>query len=239
MHDTSPVQQIPARLFHNRHTGGSRRPGPIIRAFVSRREGADNIVRDRILNVPWVFRVVRGILDPGQTKPLRRFLAQVSHASLLDIGCGLGTLSRMTDKRYAGLDAVPDYIDYAQRHFGAPSKKFVVGDAFNLDPGLGSFDVVALVNFIHHFSDEEVRRILAGLRAVSPRTVMVADVALDRAGPLFRRVVGPLDRGAHFRSRSDQRALLEKGGCRIEREDGYRSRNRLYPHSILLAAYPG
>jgi SAM-dependent methyltransferase len=209
----------------------------MIRAVASPRGAGDNIVRDRILTVPWVFRAVRGILDPGQIDPLRRFLAQVPHDSLLDIGCGLGTLSRMTDQRYTGLDAVPDYIDYAESHFGAPTKRFVVGDAFNLDPGLGRFHVVALVNFIHHFSDDEVGRILTGLRGVSPAHVMVVDVALDRAGPLFHRVLAPLDRGAHFRSRSDQRALLEGAGCRIEREAGYRSRNRLYPHSILLAGY--
>jgi SAM-dependent methyltransferase len=205
---------------------------------VSQNGGAQTTARDRILNVPWLFRVVRQILDPGQQRPVRDFLAQVPHRSVLELGCGLGTMSGITDRPYMGLDLVPQYVDYAQRHFGSPTKRFAVGNALDLDPGLGDFDVVALLSFIHHFSDDEVDRILRGLRAVSPAYVLVLDLAPERAGWVFNRVLGPLDRGAHLRPQSAQRALLEAAGCRVELESGFRSTNRLNAHSLFLAAYP-
>jgi SAM-dependent methyltransferase len=194
--------------------------------------------KDNVLNRPWVFRALRGTIDPGQEKKLRKVLADVPHSSVLELGCGLGTLSGMTDRPYTGLDFVPAYIEYAQEKFGGPTKRFVVGDVFDLPEDLGSTDVVALVNFIHHFDDEQVGRILKSLRTASPRLVMIVDVALERARWRFKRVFGPLDRGDHFRTTDAQAALLEKAGCTVERRDGYDTAPRIYPHSVLIAGYP-
>jgi len=195
-------------------------------------------IADRVLNTPWVFKSLRNVIDPGQVGCLRRMLARVPHRSLLDLGCGIGSLCGMTDADYTGLDNTPSYIAYAQRHYGGPTRRFVVGDAFRLDGGLGARDAVSLINVIHHFSDEEVRRLLAGLATVAPARVLLVDVALERAGWLFRRIFGPLDRGAHFRTTAAQRALLESAGYAVEWEDGYVTGARIYPHSVLCALRP-
>jgi SAM-dependent methyltransferase len=191
-----------------------------------------------ILDIPWVFRSLRGLIDPGQAGHLKRLLARVPHASVLDLGCGIGSHCAMTEAAYTGVDASPAYVAYARRHFGGPSRRFEVGDAFALGGGLGHHDVVALINVVHHFSDDEVRGCLAGLKAVTPRRLFLVDVALEEAGILFRRVFGPLDRGGHFRTRAAQRALVESCGWRVEWEDGYATPTGIYPHSVLVAASP-
>lgn len=193
---------------------------------------------DRVLNLPWVFHSFRGVIDPGQVPRLRAILARVPHESLLDVGCGIGSHCGMTDAAYTGVDLAPSYVAYARRRYGGPRRRFETGDALALDPALGHHDVAALVNFIHHFDDDRVRRCLTALAAVTPRRLLVVDVALERTGALFRRVLGPLDRGAHFRTQPAQRALLEGAGWRVEREDGYVTGLRLYPHSVLVAAPP-
>jgi len=195
-------------------------------------------ITDQVLNTPWVFKSLLQVIDPGQVGCLRRVLARVPHRSLLDIGCGIGSLCGMTDADYTGLDNTESYITYARTHYGAPTRRFVVGDAFALDPGLGARDVVSLINVIHHFSDGEVRRLLAGLAVVAPSRVVLVDVALERTGWLFRRVFGPLDRGAHFRSTAAQRALVESAGYTVEWDDGYVTGAGIYPHSVVCALRP-
>lgn len=190
---------------------------------------------DRVLSAPWVFHAVRGLIDPGQVRHLRRLLARVPHASVLDVGCGIGSLCGMTDAPYTGVDLDAGYVAYARSTYGAPGRRFETGDALALDPALGHHDLVTLINFIHHLSDDEVRRCLTAVRAVSPARLLVVDVARERAGFLFHRIFGPHDRGAHFRTQPAQRALLEGAGWRVEWEDGYAAGIGIYPHSVLAA----
>ena len=168
---------------------------------------------------------------------MRRFMDDTPHGSVLELGCGLGNMSVITDQPYVGIDIVERYVEYAQEHFAGTNKRFMVGDALDLDPSLGHFDVVALFSFIHHLTDDEVARILEGISVVSPQYVLIVDIAPERAGWLFNHVLGPLDRGESFRTQAEQRALLEGAGCRVELESGYRSRNGVYAHSLLLASY--
>ena len=191
---------------------------------------------DGILNTPWFFHSFRGLIDPGQVRHLKAVLARIPHASLLDLGCGIGSHCGMTDGAYTGVDHTASYIAYAGRHYAAPNRRFAVGDAFALDPALGHHDVVALINVVHHFSDGEVLRCLGSLRVVTPYRVLLVDVAREKAGFLFTRIFGPADRGGHFRTQAAQRALLETAGFRLEWEDGYRTATGIYPHSVLVAA---
>jgi len=199
-------------------------------------------VAGTVLNRSRLFESLRGVLDPGLVVHLRRMLARVPHSSLLDLGCGTGNLCGMTDAAYLGVDSSPSYIRYAREHYASASasasKRFEVADAFALDGSVGCHDVAALINFVHHFSDEDVLRILRGLRAATPRHVFLVDVDMEKTTALFRLVFMPLDRGRHFRTRGAQRSLLEKAGCRVEWEDGCTSWPGIYPHSAIMAAYP-
>jgi SAM-dependent methyltransferase len=192
---------------------------------------------ERVLNTPWVFRLLRSVIDPGQPRHLRRLLARVPHASVLEVGCGVGSNCEMTDAAYTGLDLVPSYITYARAKYGGPNRRFEVGDAFSLDPALGHHDVVSFINVIHHLSDAEVRRCLAAARTVTPRFVLSVDIAAERAGYIFHRVFAPLDRGSHFRTTAAQRTLLEEDGLRIEWEARYVTATGIYPRSALLGTF--
>jgi cyclopropane fatty-acyl-phospholipid synthase-like methyltransferase len=195
-------------------------------------------VLDRLLHTPWFFEGVRNVIDPGQVSHLRRLLARVPHDSLLDIGCGVGNLCGMTDVHYLGVDRSPEYVHRAQQRYGSRTKKFLAADALRLDGSLGSFDVVSVINMIHHLSDEQVRELFRRLSAMKPGYLFVVDVALERAGWAFRHVFRRLDRGHFFRTTAAQRRLLEEGGVRVEWEDAYVEWPRIYPHSVILASFP-
>jgi len=191
-----------------------------------------------LLDEPRMYGLLRGIVDPVRIAPMRRLLGRVPHASLLDLGCGIGDLCGMTPATYTGVDASTTRIAYARRHYGIPGRRFEAGDALALDASLGHHDVVALINVVHHFSDEEVRRCLDGLKVVTPARLFLVDVALERTGWLFRRVFAPLDRGRYFRTTADLKGLLGSAGWAIEWEDRCVTAVGIYPYSVLMAKAP-
>lgn len=79
--------------------------------------------------------------------------------SLLDIGCGPGTLtadlaSRVAPGRVVGLDRAPGVLAEARRTgAGLPNLDFVVGDVYHLGFPDGSFDVVHAHQVLQHLSD--------------------------------------------------------------------------------------
>jgi hypothetical protein len=119
----------------------------------------------------------------GGYATLRRIVGEFAgpedRFSVLDIGAASGDMGAALRRSYprctvTSLDRKPDHLRHA-----APPK--LVGDAFRLPFGDGSFDFVFSSFFLHHFSDEEIVRLLAGFGSVARRAVLAID--LER-GPL-------------------------------------------------------
>ena len=86
---------------------------------------------------------------------LRRFGLKPSH-SVLEIGCGVGTLTELLARETCGggsilgVDLSPKSIDAArERLAGFDNVRVEVGDALEMDPG-GPFDAVVLPDVIEH-----------------------------------------------------------------------------------------
>lgn len=105
----------------------------------------------------------------------------VAGQRLLDLGCGPGTITidlaaLVTPGEVVGIDASGDVIDMATRNAEEAScsnVRFVTGDAYGLDAGEASFDVVHAHQLLQHLGDPiaalvEARRVLrpGGLLAV-------------------------------------------------------------------------
>jgi ubiquinone/menaquinone biosynthesis C-methylase UbiE len=79
--------------------------------------------------------------------------------SVLDVGCGPGTITadfgrRVAPGRVLGLDVSADIIGQAQRDAGAgPNVEFSVGDLYSVEIGDGTFDVVHAHQVLQHVSD--------------------------------------------------------------------------------------
>jgi SAM-dependent methyltransferase len=143
--------------------------------------------------------------------------------SLLDVGCGPGTLTvdlaaRVAPGPVLGVDAATDAIDAATDHArraGASGVRFAVGDVHSLDLDPGSFDVVHAHQVLQHLRDPvgALRAMAAlarpggGLVAVrdsdyAAMTWAPAEPRLDRWLELYRAVAsrngGEPDAGRHL-----------------------------------------
>lgn len=83
-------------------------------------------------------------------------------ASLLDVGCGLGDVTRFMLAQYpdmyiTGIDVSPEAIRHCQREFSnAPHASFKVGHAEKIDEPDESFDCVWIGETLEHCDDPDV-----------------------------------------------------------------------------------
>jgi len=80
--------------------------------------------------------------------------------SVLDIGCGSGEYATRCAGPYLGIDLSERYIARAQRRFPEANKAFRCVDVTTLWQEQRTFDVVLLVDFLHHLPDEAAVEIL-------------------------------------------------------------------------------
>lgn len=157
----------------------------------------------RILDAPWLFHAARFLLvgRQGPTKALlRHHLATGPGETVLDVCCGIGEFAEVVDAGYVGIDLNARFIERArERYRGCPTKAFEVGDAARLGYPDGHFDKAIVVNCLHHFSDEDVTRVLAEIRRVTRRLVIVVDADATPRG-LLRRALLAMDRGRFMRT---------------------------------------
>jgi SAM-dependent methyltransferase len=148
-----------------------------------------------------LLRAVRPHLPPG--------------GRLLDVGCGSGDVPVFLLKRLPGpLLAVG--VDVKTLHLRAAPRalRSVVADVRRLPFPDRAFDVVTASLFLHHFDEEELPEILAGLHRLARRALVVNDLHRARVPYLFGRAAFPL----LFRSR----VSVEDGLLSIRR--GFRAR---------------
>ena len=132
--------------------------------------------------------------------------------SLLDVGCGPGTVTvdlarRVAPGEVVGLDAAPGVLDEARAHAaqaGVDNVRFEVGDAYTLPVPDSSFDVVHAHQLLQHLTDpvaalREMRRVArpGGLVAVRESdyggfTWFPESPGLDEWLALYREVAAAL-----------------------------------------------
>jgi len=81
---------------------------------------------------------------------LARAVAAHAVGSVLDLGCGDGTLSQFVRGSYLGVDFSPFIVKEAKRR--NKGRRFLVGDILNL-PELGLFDTVVMMEVLEHLDD--------------------------------------------------------------------------------------
>jgi SAM-dependent methyltransferase len=187
-----------------------------------------------LLNYPFLFNIVRSLLDSGQVKYLKTVLLKYNIQNVLDIGCGCGFFSQITDGKYLGIDYNRNFIDYCRKKFGTADKRFVQSDAMTFDID-GKYDTSIIINSIHHFTDLEVLKILQKMKEVTERFVVIHD--LVPLNNFVSKFFYKIDRGKYIRSLECQKALIQKAGITIKEILFLRRFPWVYLHSTFICAF--
>lgn len=105
---------------------------------------------------------------------LRRVADTRGPFSFLDVGAGSGDAAEVVRRIAPRAHTVS--LDYRHHHVRSAPADRIVGDAFRLPVRPRSFDIVYSGLFLHHFSDDEVVSLLAGMREASRGWVVVNDL---------------------------------------------------------------
>lgn len=108
--------------------------------------------------------------------------------SLLDVGCGPGTITvefaeRLAPGRVVGLDASAEIIERAAREFDRDNLSFIVGDAYALPFEDDTFDIAHAHQMLQHVADPV--SVLRELRRVVKPGGLVAARDVDYAGMIW------------------------------------------------------
>lgn len=128
-------------------------------------------------------RVLVQVLKP-LVKPGERF-------SILDVGAASGDMGGVIRSRFPGARVVS--LDYRVSHLRLGQGPRVAANAFQLPFRPKSFDFVLCSLFLHHFSDSQTVELMAALRRIAGRALIVLDLERHplayRFLPLTRRLL--------------------------------------------------
>jgi SAM-dependent methyltransferase len=105
---------------------------------------------------------------------LDQAIAKDESFSLLDVGAASGDMGQEVQRLRS--KARVTSLDYLESHLAEGDGARVAADAFSLPFAANSFDYVFSSLFLHHYSDDDVVRLLAEVGRVARKQVLVIDL---------------------------------------------------------------
>jgi SAM-dependent methyltransferase len=149
---------------------------------------------------------------------LRRWGVLDGTPSVLDIGCGIGQYASSTTGRYVGVDLNCGYVDHARRRRGDAERSFRCVDASELVVEGERFDLVLMVDFLHHLPDEAAVSVLRTALELTTGHVVSLEPVTEQGNRVGRWFVEH-DRGEHMRPHAQLLALFEAAGLAVEADE--------------------
>jgi len=152
---------------------------------------------------------------------LRRWGLLDGEPSVLDIGCGIGQYASLTRGRYVGVDLNSAYIRHARRRRGDDRHAFRCIDAADLVAEGERFDLVLMVDFLHHLHDEAAVTLLWTARELAGGHVISLEPVTEQANRVGRWFIEH-DRGEHMRPHAEHLELFHRAGLRVQEDERLR-----------------
>src|SRR3989344_7255991 len=130
---------------------------------------------------------------------IKKFINTKRRARILDLGCGLGSLTqhfKTIKAKVIGVDISPQSIEYAKAHVKSANISFLVQSAHDLDFPDNHFDAVIGNGILHHLDLKkalpEILRVLkpGGKIFFAEPNLINPEIYLERKVPFLRKLVG-------------------------------------------------
>lgn len=136
------------------------------------------------------------------------------HPSVLDIGCGIGQYSEITEGEYLGVDLNHRWIKYARRRHRRPNQVFRGIDVTALAEEQRGFDLVLMVDFLHHLSEKQCVTTLSHAQQLAQQHVVSFEPISYQPHRVGRWIVEN-DRGKYVRPFEKLLGLFEESRLTI------------------------
>jgi 2-polyprenyl-3-methyl-5-hydroxy-6-metoxy-1,4-benzoquinol methylase len=179
----------------------------------------------RLLNLldnPLVWRLSRGLLNATfglyrrRFRQLRRWGVLEGAPSVLDVGCGIGQYAALSQGPYLGVDLNARFIASASRRHRHSDRVFRCADVSTLWRENRTYDLVLMVDFLHHLADEQAVAILREAGRLCKRQVVIFEPVKRQTNWLGQWIIDH-DRGEHMRTLEELQALLDRAGLHVSR----------------------
>lgn len=168
-----------------------------------------------------VWRVLRTILDitcglyKNRFQKLFKEWKIKKDCTVLDIGCGIGQYSNITSSKYLGVDLNSKYIEYCKKKFTIEkNKSFRCENVTTLLNEKIRYDIVIMVDFLHHIPDDLAKKVLKTAAELSNQYIISFEPILEQDNFIGRCIINN-DRGNYIRSSNDLQKLFDDTGCKI------------------------
>jgi SAM-dependent methyltransferase len=168
----------------------------------------------RLLESPLAWDALRLALDAAfglyrnRIATLNRWGVLDDAPSVLDVGCGIGQYAALSAGPYLGIDITERYIQLARRRYRhQPGREFRTADVMALETERQTFDIVLMVDLLHHLDDAVCENLLAIAARLSRDLVVSLEPVTEQHNRAGRWIVDH-DRGAHMRSLAAYQRLL-------------------------------
>lgn len=135
--------------------------------------------------------------------------------SVLDIGCGTGLFAEITNGHYVGIDSNCRSIERAKRKRYKTEKIFRCVDLNVLLEEKTMFDVILIVDLLHHLNDSECADLLRASAQMTKKYLIIFEDVLKKEMSLVLKWFIKHDKGSYFRYIDDLNKLFRSGGYKV------------------------
>lgn len=161
-----------------------------------------------ILENPYIWKIIRKAEDIlfgmyRKRMAVIRSFGITEKMSVIDIACGTGQYSVITDADYLGVDLSKKYIDAAQKSYGTDKKRFLCADANTAAIKESSYDTAILIDATHHMTDQEDLALFRTLNKLASQAIVICDPIKQKPRNLIGRFLTAIDRGNYIRPKKE------------------------------------
>lgn len=187
-----------------------------------------------LMDIPFCYNLAQVIFGMDFFYVVRNIIGQYPHNSILEVGCGTGELLKVIKpKHYLGIDINTNYINYAVKKYGSKKIRFLIQDATRKMKIQQEFDLVIMINTIHHFTNSEFQLVLENIaQNIKFKRLLIADSKPDIG--IFNFALEKLDQGCTFRKLEAIESILKRF-FKIELSLNIRKPYWLYKFPTIIA----
>lgn len=156
---------------------------------------------------PKVYDYIQILATGGFLKKVSEELKFMNDQSIMDIGCGTGTLVEyINPKEYLGVDLNPDFIKLARKKY--PQYDFKVLNIVTQKFPEKKFKFIFIMNVLHHLTDTQIGIMLTKIK----KTALFDEFIIVESKPrnLIGKILGRFDAGSNFRKYDDLKEIVKK-----------------------------